>query len=150
MRDENDEYWMEDYEPTSKPPSNEPTPPTNPEPPSIINNAWNLDTPVHSTDLQSDSLPLELTDTDLEELETTKLNKKVFLNEMDSCDMYLNNLHSSFKYASSVRSVIALVNASLSVHRHRRIFMAQTSMQCAQTEEVEYDVMGNVIKKPRR
>lgn len=99
-------------------------------------------------DLKGDALSLNVTQSDLSDSGITDFEKKVFLNEMESCDMYLHNLHKTFKYVTTVNSVIKLVAASLVVHKHRRSVMEKTSKIKVEDEDtIEFDNMGRVIKK---
>lgn len=63
---------------------------------------------------------LEITDSDLDVYKLGNLEKKILINEISDCDMYLKNIHKGFKSVTSINSLIRLVGAGLGVHKHRR------------------------------
>ena len=108
------------------------------------------DSSVPPTQLCNHPLALNLREKDLEEMETSKTNKHVFLKEMACYDVYQYNLHSCFKNVISVKGVIALVGAGMALQRQRRASVQHFSEQCrttTSTQEIEYDVLGNAVKK---
>lgn len=111
---------------------------------------WRGDSPAPATELSTESVALDIEEDDIKDIALQPAEKKVFLAEMKSCDIYLDNLHACFKHATTVSSVIALVGASIGVHKHRRSVMEKVSLPKPPTTAeaaLEFDNMGNLIKK---
>lgn len=104
------------------------------------------DSIVTNSNLVDDALPLDLTEKDISDKLPTEVEKKLLLNEMAGCDLYLHNIHKSFKYAGSVSSVIALVKAGVGVQIHRRATLEKASgVSEKQKPAIQFDTMGNII-----
>lgn len=70
--------------------------------------------------IEIDVDPQTVTEKDFDYLGLNDLEKKVLITELSDCDMYLRNIHSGFKFATSINSLIKLVGAGIGVHKHRR------------------------------
>lgn len=103
---------------------------------------------LDDTGLDAYHTDLSVTDQDLQEVKISNFQKKLFKNEMDSCDLYLRNLHRGFSAATTVKGIISLVGASLAVHTHRRQAMKDLSFEVEDRDNVvELDNLGRPIKR---
>lgn len=94
--------------------------------------------------LKASPMSLSLTKDEVDKHLDGDVNRRLFYNEMQACDMYLHNIHKSFKYANSIHGVTHLVKTALSVQKHRRALMHYASHTAGHTD---YDIMGNEVKK---
>ena len=101
--------------------------------------------------IPADSLSVEVASADYKDMPTIQgpENRATFKHEMESYDAYLGVLHSSFRFATNIASVTKLVSSALTVHRQRRASLehALKINPNNQGPVVEYDVMGNPIKR---
>lgn len=74
------------------------------------------------------------------------LNRKLLRSELEDCELYLGNLHRSFKAVKAIEQVVTLVNASMNVHKHRRgLLRVASEMGGGVDDGVYMDATGNVI-----
>lgn len=73
-------------------------------------------------------------------------NISVFEKELEAFDMYLENIHTCFRYATSIHAVSRLVKDALSVHKQRRATL-EHAMKIKPSAAImkRYDLMGNEI-----
>lgn len=111
-----------------------------PEQEEIVNNELTVKSPLN-LDFQFTSEEV-VTDDELSYLTPDKLEKSLIKAELVDTNMYLKNIHQSFKYARSTRSVINLVGAGLAVHKHRREMLKEVKQ--AKGATLEFDQFGNL------
>lgn len=103
-------------------------------------------TELNADILLDSAVPVMITEEDADELNLHHAGKKVFLQEMKACDIYLHNLHKGFKSATTIRGIVALVETSLKVHAHRREVLKDVEPKREAGGPVyEFDDMGNLI-----
>lgn len=85
--------------------------------------------------------PLQIEVDEVADIIPHKVAQKVFSNELENCDIYLENIHKSFKFCTNIGSVISLVNTGMSINTHRRKILQEAS-GLKPAGSVEYDAMG--------
>lgn len=83
-------------------------------------------------------------ESDLEHLTLNHLDKKILVDELADCSLYLRNIHKGFKHVTSTKSLISLVAAGIGVHKHRRQVIA--NLKNSKNSVFELDEHGNPIK----
>jgi len=104
---------------------------------------------AHTEFRTSSPLPIKIdtdeqrvTEADFDIYNLPSLEKKVLIDELSSCDMYLNNIHKGFGHVGSTNSLIKLVMAGIGVHRHRRQVLKD--LKAVGKKDLEFDDNGNV------
>jgi len=88
--------------------------------------------------IQSDNQ--QVREEDFDHYNLNELDKKVLINELSDCDMYLKNIHTGFGLVGSTNSLIKLVMAGIGVHKHRRQVLKDLRVSKAKT--LEFDENG--------
>lgn len=110
----------------------------------------NAEALVETEGLQADHNPVPVQQKDLDALNISELQKVEFLAKMRDCDLYMRNIHSLFPHAVTINGVLKLVAAGMQVHKHRSQIMKEICSIPEPKEgfdDIEFDNMGNVIKK---
>lgn len=118
-------------------------------------NPRNLPTPfaedgeeyVGTDGVRAEPLPLAVSTNDLQDIPITEFEKKLFMTEMETCDLYLHNIHKAFNHAITIKSIVTLVGAGIGVMKHRRAVLKDISNIPDDPNSIEYDNMGNIIRK---
>lgn len=84
-------------------------------------------------------------ESDYASTDLSTMERKLFTAEMDSYNLYLHNLHKAFTKATTLSSLLSLVNAGLSVNRQRR--EAAAALRSSRNNEIELDILGNPITR---
>ena len=123
--------------------------PETPDAPAIYEGGGDVLADGSTSDLIGDSFPINLKERDVVDTVKDETNRKVFIAEMQSYDVYLHNMHKLFPKITTVRSAVTLVAACLTIHKHRRSVLEKVSGFVEQDNEPVYDVMGNIVQKRR-
>jgi hypothetical protein len=89
--------------------------------------------------------PLQIEPDEVEDIIKDKTLRKVFASEMENCDIYFENIHKSFKFATSIDSVIRLVNTGMAINTHRRKLMQEASGVKSEGTSQQFDALGRPI-----
>lgn len=85
----------------------------------------------------------KVTEADFDTYQLESLEKKVLINELSDCDLYLKNIHKGFGFAGSTNSLIKLVMAGIGVHKHRRQVLKDLKAS-PKNKTLEFDENGQL------
>lgn len=92
-----------------------------------------------SLEVKSD---LRIKEEDFNFLTLHDLEKKILIDDLQNCHMLTKNINRAFKFATSTNAILKLVNANLTVQKHRRDFINQVKDKKGAT--IEMDEYGNL------
>lgn len=80
---------------------------------------------------------------DFDTYQLESLEKKVLINELSDCDLYLKNIHKGFGLVGSTNSLIKLVMAGIGVHKHRRSVLKELKSS-PKNKTIDFDENGQL------
>lgn len=94
--------------------------------------------------IQIEAEPQKITEAEFDQYKLDPIDKKVLINELSDCDLYLKNIHKGFSKIASTNSLIKLVMAGIGVHKHRRQVLKELKAVKA-NKQIELDENGELI-----
>lgn len=99
-----------------------------------------------TSELQDRENSVTIKKEDFDKYELDDVQTTVAVAELADCDMYLKNLHKTFKYVNSINSVLKVVGGCIGVHRHRREVLKELKANKSSSGNAyEVDDQGNLV-----